>query len=64
MRDYPQIRIRPSNDLKDQIERSATANNRSMNAEIIAQLTKAYSGDDVSERLDRIEKLLEDIQNA
>lgn len=37
-RDYPQYKLRMSPELKDTIDRLATKNNRSMNAEIVARL--------------------------
>ena len=37
-RDYPQYKLRMSHELKDTIEKLATRNNRSMNAEIVERL--------------------------
>ena len=42
-RDYPQMKIRLSPELKTMIEDSAENNNRTLNAEICHQLGKAYS---------------------
>ncbi|BDC21828.1 regulatory protein Mnt [Klebsiella pneumoniae] len=41
-REDPQLRIRLPSELKDKIEASAKANNRSMNAEIIFRINLSY----------------------
>lgn len=42
MREYPQLRIRLSPELKEKIQNAADKNNRSMNAEITARLEKSF----------------------
>lgn len=45
-RDDPHLRLRIPESLKDQVEASAKANNRSMNAEIISRLERSFDVDD------------------
>lgn len=48
VRDYPQMKIRLSPDLKALIEESAKANNRTLNAEITARLEQALKGNELN----------------
>lgn len=51
-RDDPQMKIRLPAELKARIEESSTANNRTMNAEIVARLVASFATVD-AEHLDR-----------
>lgn len=42
-REDPQFKLRVPPDLRDDIEKAAKANNRSMNAEIVARLQASFS---------------------
>ncbi len=55
-RNYPQMKIRISSELKLGIETSAKKNNRTMNAEITARLQASFEIQDVS-----YDQLLENI---
>lgn len=46
VRDYPQMKIRIPPELKDALEQSASASNRTMNAEIISRLQESITADD------------------
>lgn len=68
-RDDPQMKIRLPAELKAQVEQSAAANNRTMNAEIIAQLNATLAVTVLREELetrkrviDRQQKRIEDLQ--
>jgi len=62
-RDDPHFRLRIPEALKDQVEVSAKANNRSMNAEIISRLERSFDLDDgltaLTDRLQELESIVE-----
>lgn len=53
-REDPQFKLRVSPELRDEIERAAKANNRSMNAEIVARLQSSFSQDVAQPDLSKI----------
>jgi hypothetical protein len=62
-RDDPHFRLRIPEALKDQVEASAKANNRSMNAEIISRLERSFDLDDgltaLTDRVEELESMVE-----
>lgn len=53
----PQMKIRLPEALKEQIESVAKANNRSMNAEIVARLSRSFEGDKLGLSVDMLDAI-------
>lgn len=56
------FQVRLPDGMRDRIAEAAKANNRSMNAEIVARLLGSFDTDDLDARMTRIEQSLEAMQ--
>ncbi len=61
VRNYPQMKIRLSPDLKAVIEKSAKKNNRTLNSEITAQLERAYKSTVSDFPLEELAELMREV---
>ncbi len=63
-RDDPQMKIRLPAVLKDRVVDAASANGRTMNAEIVLRLEQSFSGGDVRSVMTAIEQRLTALERA
>lgn len=62
-RDDPQVNVRFPQEIKEALSQSAKANNRSMNAEIVARLSDETSQDFAMRKIEKYRKFSRKLQN-